>query len=195
MSRVVVDLGTGDGRFVLATAAAEPGTLVVGIDASADAMAEASGRAARSPRRGGLPNALFVVSAAEALPRELAGIADLVAIQLPWGSLLRGALALDEDVARGIAGLVAPAGRVDVLVAPAPRDRLAPGADVRDRLANGLADDWGRLGLELVDAAPATPAEIAAARSTWARRLQLRAGDPDRTAYRIRLRRLSADPR
>jgi hypothetical protein len=74
-------------------------------------------------------------------------------------------------------------------------DRLAPGANVRDRLANGLADDWGRLGLELVDAAPATPAEIAAARSTWARRLQLRAGDPDRTAYRLRLRRLSADPR
>ena len=111
------------------------------------------------------------------------------------GSLLRGALAIDDEVARGVAGLVAPGGRVEILVAPATRDRLAPTVDVRERLANGLADDWGRLGLEVVDAAPATPGDIAMARSTWARRLQLRAGDPDRTAYRIRLRRLSADPR
>jgi 16S rRNA (adenine(1408)-N(1))-methyltransferase len=191
----VVDLGTGDGRFVLTTAAAEPRTLVIGIDASADAMAEASGRAARSPQRGGLANALFVAAAAEALPPELAGIADLVAIQLPWGSLLRGALALEDGVARGIAGLVAPGGRVEILVAPATRDRLAPAVDVSERLANGLADDWGRLGLEVVEAAPATPDEIATTRSTWAKRLQLRAGDPDRTAHRIRLRRLSPDPR
>ncbi len=80
-------------------------------------------------------------------------------------------------------------------MAPAPKDRLAPAVDVRERLANGLATDWERLGLELVDAAPATPDEIATARSTWAKRLQLRAGDPDRRAYRIRLRRLSPDPR
>jgi 16S rRNA (adenine(1408)-N(1))-methyltransferase len=191
----VIDLGTGDGRFVLATAAAEPQTLVIGIDASADAMAEASGRAARSSRRGGLTNALFVAAAAEALPTELAGIADLVAIGLPWGSLLRGALALDADVARGIAGLVAPGGRVEILVAPAARDRLSPAVDVTERLANGLADDWRQLGLELLDAVPATDADIAATRSTWARRLGLRADDPDRRAYRLRLRGLSADPR
>ena len=80
-------------------------------------------------------------------------------------------------------------------MAPATKDRLAPAVDVGERLANGLATDWERLGLELVDAAPATPDEIASARSTWAKRLQLRAGDPDRTAYRIRLRRLSPDPR
>ena len=96
-----MDLGTGDGRFVLASAAAEPETLVIGIDASAGAMAESSDRAARSPRRGGLPNAMFVAAAAETPPAELLGIASRVVIQLPWGSLLRGALALDEDVARG----------------------------------------------------------------------------------------------
>ena len=139
----MIDLGTGDGRFVLATAAAEPATLVIGIDASADAMAEASARAARSPRRGGLPNALFVAAAAEAPPAELLGIASRVVVQLPWGSLLRGALALDEEVARGIAGLVAPGGRVEVLLAPATKDRLAPAVDVGERLANGARDRLG----------------------------------------------------
>jgi 16S rRNA (adenine(1408)-N(1))-methyltransferase len=184
----VIDLGTGDGRYVVAAAAADPKTFVIGVDASAGAMAEASRRAARPAGRGGLPNALFVVAAAEALPPELHGLADVVAIHLPWGSLLRGALALDDDVAAGIARLVAPAGRVEILLAPAARDRLSSDIDVRRRLADGLAEDWSRHGLEVCEARPATDPEIAAAGSTWARRLGLRAGDPDREAYRLQLR-------
>jgi 16S rRNA (adenine(1408)-N(1))-methyltransferase len=190
----VIDLGTGDGRYVLAAAAADPTRLVIGVDASADAMAESSRRAARPPARGGLPNAMFVVAAAEAPPPELRSIADRVVIQLPWGSLLRGALAMDDAAAAGIARLVAPAGRVEILLAPAVRDRLDPDVDVRRRLANGLADDWRRAGLELCDARPATDEEIAAARSTWARRLGLRADDPERAAFRLVLRTLPPTP-
>jgi tRNA G46 methylase TrmB len=50
---------------VLATAAARPDTLVIGVDANATGMAAASGRAAR---RRALPNALFAVAAAEHPP-------------------------------------------------------------------------------------------------------------------------------
>jgi len=49
----------------VATAAQRPETLVIGIDANAAAMADASRRAAR---RAQLPNALFVVAAAEHPP-------------------------------------------------------------------------------------------------------------------------------
>lgn len=62
---MAVDLGTGDGRRVLRAAAARPDTLVIGVDANAAGMVEASRRAAR---RGALPNALFVVAAAEHPP-------------------------------------------------------------------------------------------------------------------------------
>ena len=62
---MAIDLGTGDGRHVLAAAAARRDTLVVGIDANAAGMAEASRRAAR---RGALPNALFAAAAAEHPP-------------------------------------------------------------------------------------------------------------------------------
>ena len=62
---MAIDLGTGDGRSVLAAAAARADALVIGVDASAAAMAEASRRAAR---RGALPNALFAVAAAEHPP-------------------------------------------------------------------------------------------------------------------------------
>jgi 16S rRNA (adenine(1408)-N(1))-methyltransferase len=62
---VTLDLGTGDGRHVLATAAQRPDTLVIGVDANAAGMAEASRRAAR---RDALANALFAVAAAEHPP-------------------------------------------------------------------------------------------------------------------------------
>jgi tRNA G46 methylase TrmB len=45
----VVDLGTGDGKAVLARAAAEPASLVVGVDAVATATAAAARRAGRPP--------------------------------------------------------------------------------------------------------------------------------------------------
>jgi tRNA G46 methylase TrmB len=45
----VVDLGTGDGKAVLARAAADPSSLVIGIDAVAPALAAAARRAGRPP--------------------------------------------------------------------------------------------------------------------------------------------------
>jgi tRNA G46 methylase TrmB len=62
---VAVDLGTGDGRYVLRVAAERPDTLVIGLDANAAAMVKASQGALRC---GVLPNALFVVAAAEDPP-------------------------------------------------------------------------------------------------------------------------------
>jgi 16S rRNA (adenine(1408)-N(1))-methyltransferase len=185
-----VDVGTGDGRFVLDAAGATPDRLAVGIDPVATAMAEASRRAAAPPRKGGLPNALFVVAAAESPPPELAGRASTVTVNLPWGSLLRGALALDPPAAAGIASLVAPGGRVEMLVAPADRDRLAADVRVEDRLAGSLVGDWAAHGLLVVDARPATPVDLAATRTTWARRLGLADGRArDRDSWRLVLRR------
>ena len=83
----------------MARARAEPAAFVIGIDANAAAMAEASRRAARPAARGGVSNALFVVAAAERPPMELLAIADELTINFPWGSLLRGALGIDDAAA------------------------------------------------------------------------------------------------
>jgi hypothetical protein len=50
---------------VLRAAAERPDTLVIGLDANATAMADAS---RRTLRRGALPNALFAVASAEHPP-------------------------------------------------------------------------------------------------------------------------------
>jgi 16S rRNA (adenine(1408)-N(1))-methyltransferase len=146
-------------------------------------MAETSRRAARGSRRGGLPNVLFVVAAAEHPPAELAGIADELTIILPWGSLLAGALALDPAAADGIASLVVPDGCVRIFVSVVDGDRL-PVSPLDGADATALALRWACHGLRLSSFQPATPAEVDASRSSWARRL---AAGRRRPTWRIEL--------
>jgi len=154
---------------VLAAAAADADRLVVGVDANAAAMAESSRRAARRPERGGLPNALFVVAAAEALPAELDGLADLVTVHFPWGSLLRGLVAADPAVIGGLARVLRPGATLSMLLSST--DRGAGVEPLSEPTLAALVDAYGRHGLAATRARPATAADVAATRSTWGRRL------------------------
>ncbi|MFL5775779.1 MAG: methyltransferase domain-containing protein [Chloroflexota bacterium] len=185
---MVVDLGTGDGRAVLDRARSGPGSLVIGIDANAAAMADASRRASRSVSKGGVANAVFVVGSAERLAAELEGVADELTVNFPWGSLLRGVLALDgaAAAAAGIASLLAPDGTATAILSIEERDRLdLPSLDASGQ-PEELRERWRRYGLALCQLRPATATEIDATGSTWARRL--RAGR-ERAAWRLELRR------
>jgi len=185
----VLDLGTGDGRFVLATAAARPDLLVIGVDADSAALAEASRRAARPARRGGLPNAQFVAAAAEALPAELDGLASALTLHFPWGSLLRGLLGAEPQLLAGIARVTRPGAAVTLLLSVTARDHIA-GTDAFDGDAVAdLARQYAAWGLMLTEGRPATPADVAASHSTWAKRLG--AGER-RPAWLLCLRRIEA---
>jgi 16S rRNA (adenine(1408)-N(1))-methyltransferase len=154
-------------------------------------MAESSLRAARPIGKGGLPNALFVVAAAERAPDELCAVASEVTILFPWGSLLHGVLALDAgmEAAAGIAGLVAPGGLVRALISIDPRDRLmVPSIEAADRA--GLAERWACHGLTLTAFEPAGTDEIDASCSSWARRL---AAGRDRRVWQLELRRAEGE--
>jgi 16S rRNA (adenine(1408)-N(1))-methyltransferase len=127
------------------------------------------------------------VAAAERLPPELAGVADELKILFPWGSLLRGTLALEDAAAAsaGIASLLAPGALATALVSIEDRDRLdLPRLD-DEGAREALRERWSRHGLELCDLRPATTGEVAATRSTWARRL---GAGRQRAAWRFDLR-------
>ena len=156
---------------MLAAAGAQPDRLVLGVDASAAAMAEASRRAAGKPGRGGLPNALFVVAAAEALPKELDGLADLVTVNFPWGSLLRGLLEADPAVMTGLTRVMRPGAALAVLLSSTDRDRGAGVEPIQESTLKAVADAYLRYGLVVTGLRPATAADVAAAHSTWGKRL------------------------
>jgi 16S rRNA (adenine(1408)-N(1))-methyltransferase len=187
---VIVDLGTGGGRAVLTAAASDPRALVLGIDADAASMTEASRRAARSEWKGGRPNALFLASGVEALDPVLDGCADLVTVTLPWGSLLRGALALDEAeaVTQAIARLPKREGRVEMLLSVTPRDGIAGLPCLDEAAIARVAERYAERGLCRVGGRPATSEELCASSSTWAKRLL--AGQTGRDVWRLELRRM-----
>lgn len=171
---------------MLAAAAREPRTLVIGLDANAAAMADSSRRAAGSTRKGGLGNAAFILAAAEAPPSELCGAAGRVTVLFPWGSLLRGCVGRDARVAAGVAGLVAPGGTLELLLAPSPRDGL-PGVPLEaGALVTAVRGTFEGFGLGLDHARLATDAEVRASGSTWAHRLRSQRPD-DRAVMLMRL--------
>lgn len=163
---------------MLARAAADPAALVLGLDASRDAMLKAAVRAARPGWRGTLANARFVVAAAEALPPELDGLVDELTVHFPWGSLLRGLLAPQGCVLAGLARLLRPGQCATMLLSLTPRDGRPDLPHLERALAARLAGPYAADSLRLVDWRPASPAEVAAAHSTRAKRLGAGRGRP-----------------
>jgi 16S rRNA (adenine(1408)-N(1))-methyltransferase len=169
---------------------AEPDRLVVGVDANAAAMADVSRRAASKPKRGGLPNALFVVAAVEALPTELNGVADLVTCHFPWGSLLRGLLAADPAIMTGMTRIMRPGAALSMLLSATEQDHGGGVEPIDEQTLSALIEAYRGYGLAATEARPATLDDIAAARSTWAKRI--RAGR-ERPAWLLRAHLESGD--
>jgi 16S rRNA (adenine(1408)-N(1))-methyltransferase len=150
-------------------------------------MADAASRAARRPARGGAPNARFLVSTAESIPEELAATADLVTVQFPWSSLLRGIVLGEPAVVGPIAGLLkpSPASELRLLLSVERRDRALGIEALDERSVGGIAAGFTQFGIEAIELRPASAADLEAIHSTWARRL--RAGTSARQAWLLRL--------
>jgi 16S rRNA (adenine(1408)-N(1))-methyltransferase len=89
---------------VLRLARACPDALAIGVDAAAAGLRQASRRAHRPLRKGGLPNVMFLVADATEALTAFDGKAGEVRITLPWGSLLRDVLRGERDFAHAVAG-------------------------------------------------------------------------------------------
>ena len=113
-----------------------------------------------------------MVSSVEALPTELSGLAAELRIQFPWGSLLSAILRADRQILVGLADLLKPGGTLTLLVSITERD----GVELVERLDGNRAPQMARriaaAGSLVCDRYRiATPTDISASCSTWAKRL------------------------
>jgi len=173
--RAVLDVGTGDGKHPQHLARERPDTLVVGLDAAKDNMRKAATRAAAKPARGGLPNLLYIWSAAEHLPDGLTGFTELHVL-MPWGSLLRGVLGSDPTMLRGLAAACEPGAEFLVTLnlhawqPPVPEVGEHP-EPTPESAVEDLGPALAAAGWRLDTAAYLDAAEIAALATSWTRRL------------------------
>jgi hypothetical protein len=159
-AHTLIDVGTGDGRFVRTLAEAQPNWFVIGIDACRENLHDLS--------RAGLANALYLIANARALPAELGGLADRLTINFPWGSLLTSLRDGDPGLLGGLLSMARPGAGLEIrlngdALAEAGMD-LESGAAAIDAVLAGN-------GFRVRAARMLGPAELKAFPSTWARRL------------------------
>ncbi|WKZ46537.1 MAG: class I SAM-dependent methyltransferase [Anaerolineales bacterium] len=159
-NEVSIDLGAGDGRFVLRMAEKHKDTFFIGIDSCRENL--------RVNSRTKLPNALFVIANAQALPCELNGLASHVSINFPWGSLIESLLNDYACLLNGILRVTRPRATMDLHI---NADALATagcdlefGADRIERVLN--AAGWRTASRSDLDAGA-----LRAIPTTWAKRL------------------------
>jgi 16S rRNA (adenine(1408)-N(1))-methyltransferase len=158
---VLIDVGTGDGRYVLHVARSSPTWFTIGVDACRENLRKASRKAP--------DNALYVFANALALPKELGGMASKVTINFPWGSLLTGLLDGEPTLLEGLLAISRPGAALEVglnggALAEAGYTLESGGARIRRVLRQGgfeVAGDPLRLDARELRRCP----------TTWAKRL------------------------
>lgn len=172
---ISLDLGTGDGRFICKSAEQHKHKFFIGIDSCRENLRVYSQRK--------LPNALFVIANAQALPRELSGLVSHVSINFPWGSLIESLLNDDACLTNGLWDITRPRAAMSLhLNADALATAgwgLEPGADQIERVLN--AAGWQTASRSDLDAK-----SLRDIPTTWAKRL---AFGRDPCAVRLRMQR------
>ncbi len=185
---IVIDLGTGDGRFVSEAARMNPNKFFIGVDANVKPLEKLSNRATRKPSKGGLPNAMFVQAAAEDLPEELDGVANEIHIHFPWGSLLKATATGERGFLASLRRIAADECTLEIIIGIDPdRDnselkRLGLPPITPIFVHSYLIPSFINAGFELLEARTLSRAEWASIETSWAKRL--RNGD-SRTAFLI----------
>ncbi|HEX5836181.1 MAG TPA: class I SAM-dependent methyltransferase [Anaerolineales bacterium] len=159
-NRLVLDLGTGDGRYVRTLARSHPNWFIIGVDACRENLDEHS--------RARLENMLFVIANAQELPCELSGLFSHVTINFPWGSLLEGLLAAERGLMGGLTSVARPEAQIEIHL---NGGALAEAGTSLEAGAQAIYENMNRHGWKLIKPCPMKNRALRSFPSTWARRL------------------------
>ena len=174
---MVIDIGTGDGRFVYQSARQNPKKFYIGIDPNVRPLEKISEKIYRKPAKGGAPNALFIQAAVEDLPAELDGVADELHVHFPWGSLLRAVAAGDVAVLKNLRRICAPGALLEVVLGLDPArdqseiERLGLTPLTLEFIDQQLTSLYLAAGFEITERGIIAAAEWPEFNTSWAKRL------------------------
>lgn len=99
--KVILDMGTGDGRFVYKNALEKKNNFWIGMDPSEKQLTIYSKKAVRK----NLENVIFVVGSVENIPRELEYSCQKINIVFPWGTLLQKTVLAEKNFLKKLGNL------------------------------------------------------------------------------------------
>lgn len=157
---LLLDLGTGDGRYARWAAEQHPDWFVIGLDACRENLQVNARRA--------LPNLLFVIANAQSLPPELTGLAGQITINFPWGSLLTSLLENNSALLNGLAAVADSGALVDIRL---NGGALAEAGWPLEMGAERIHSNLNRAGWKVARPVWMDACALRAFPSSWARRL------------------------
>jgi 16S rRNA (adenine(1408)-N(1))-methyltransferase len=157
---VLIDIGTGDGRYIRHVARTCPTCFAIGLDACRENLRAAS--------RTAPDNALFVIANALALPAELHAQASHIVVNFPWGSLLEGLLSADASLAAGLIALARPQATLEIRL---NAGALAVAGWPTDAAIARVQQTVHQRGFTAAQPCPMNTNALRAYPSTWAKRL------------------------
>jgi 16S rRNA (adenine(1408)-N(1))-methyltransferase len=173
-SEVVVDLGTGDGRFVYEKALKEPDKLFIGIDPSQKQLEIYSRKAVRRK----LNNVLFVIGSLEIIPTELQGLGDKIYVILPWGSLLGRIVNPDPESVGNIKNLLKDAGgKLEIILGyaleaePTQTERLNLSEINENMLKSTMVPKFEEGGFKFVNLQEIEKKDLSGFETSWSKKL------------------------
>ena len=185
-TKVVIDLGTGDGRFVYGSAKQNRRTFFIGIDLLQKQMAVYANKCLREK----IPNALFAIGSVENLPQELANTADEVHIILPWGTLMQKIVQPKTEVVKRLGSILKVGGRLEILFGyhpdfePSEAQRLNLAELDESYIRNTVLPTFEDGGFEVIRTLQLDKNALGNVQTTWSKKL---AFGKKRPIYRFEL--------
>jgi 16S rRNA (adenine(1408)-N(1))-methyltransferase len=106
----ILDIGTGDGRFVYKSALENPNNLYIGIDPASNLK-----EYQREINRKKLQNAILINSSIENFKPEIKSYFNEINIILPWGNLLKYVVMVENDFFNKLGGFLEKDGLVEII--------------------------------------------------------------------------------
>ncbi len=183
--KIILDLGTGDGRFVFKNTLKNPNIFFVGMDPAEKQLSEYSSKVNRKR----MDNCMFVLGSIEDTPTELNSSFDEIYINLPWGSLLEKIVKINKIGIESIKNLLKENGRVFITLGYAPdlepsetRRLDLPKIDeffIQDQILPILRKNFSTVSLKKL-----SKKELGEIETTWAKKLKF---GKDREIFRIEI--------
>ena len=159
-TRILLDLGTGDGRYVRFLADRNPHCFFIGLDSCRENLREHS--------RLKSANALFVIAGAQELPREFNGLISHITINFPWGSLLKSLLEGEAALMDGLRSIAKQSAQIEILLNSGAL--LEAGADLNAG-ARRIYENLTQHGWNVKHPTSLSDRELRNIPTTWAKRL------------------------
>lgn len=186
--KIILDIGTGDGRYVYKNALNNPQYLYIGID-PAQNLKEFQ----REINRKRLKNAILINSSIENFNLNRAELFDEIQIILPWGNLLKYCVSVDKEFFSKISHWLKKEGLINIIFGfnEEYEEKITKRLSLKDLNENEtlyLKSNLENLeGLKLSNFQNLTPKSLKNFETTWSKKLNFGAS---RTYFYITLQKI-----